>query len=423
MIVTDTSTPPAVAQRTWLGAGLALAAVGWGANQFAPLIVMYTSRLGLSSAVVDAMFGLYALGLVPALLVGGRLSDLAGRRAVVLPALLVSFLATCLLMAGGNHPAWLFAGRFVAGVAAGLAFGPGAAWLKELSGDVGDGAAGARRSTVAMTAGFAGGPLVAGMCAQWLPLPTVTAYLPHLVVLIAAAAAVWRTPDPVQTGRNRAASAAAGRSRGLVRHFLLFVLPFAPWVFGTAAIALAYLPALVADRVGDQALLFSATATSGTAVAGIAAQPLARVIHRLRASQLLPASMALVLLGIGCAVWAAHTLSPLLVLLASIVLGVAYGVAQFCGLAEVQHITDSGSLGMATAMYQVLSYLGFAFPFLMAFAQNHQRLSPPSLLLGLLGLAAAATIWLAIVTARQQRSASGAESGGADAETGEPGPA
>ena len=71
MVITQASAPPVVARRAWLGAGLALAAVGWGANQFAPLIVMYEARLGLSAAVVDAMFALYALGLVPALLAGG----------------------------------------------------------------------------------------------------------------------------------------------------------------------------------------------------------------------------------------------------------------------------------------------------------------------------------------------------------------
>ncbi|WP_043841562.1 MFS transporter [Amycolatopsis taiwanensis] len=400
MIVTQTSAPV----RAWLGAGAALAAVGWGANQFAPLIVLYSTQLGLSPAALDAMFGLYAVGLVPALLAGGRLSDRIGRRRVVLPALLASLVATCLLMAGGRHPELLFTGRFLAGVASGLAFGTGAAWLKELSAESGDASAGPRRSTIAMTTGFAGGPLVAGLCAQWLPSPTVTAYVGHLVVLTTATAAVWRTPDPARTSAKPVA--AAPGARGLRRHFLLVVLPFAPWVFGTAAIGLAYLPALVVDRVGGQALMFSAFVTGVPAIAGIAAQPLARAfLRRPRGVRLLPASMALVLLGIGCAAWAAHARSPLMVVLASLVLGVAYGVTQFAGLAEVQHIADPRSLGTATATYQVVSYLGFALPFLLALAENHLHRSPSSLLLAMLGLAAVATAWLAAVTALQRRQA------------------
>jgi len=404
MVMTRETAPPLVARRAWLGAGLALAAVGWGANQFSPLIVMYQARLGLSAAVADAMFGLYALGLVPALLAGGRLSDRIGRRAVVMPALLTSFLATCLLMAGGHQPLLLYAGRFLAGVASGLAFGTGAAWVKELSADAGDGTAGPRRATVAMTAGFAAGPLAAGACAQWLPSPTVTAYLPHLAVLIAAIAPAWRTPDPARIAATSSVSSAqiagAGRPRGLARHFLLVMLPFAPWVFGTAAIALAYLPALAAPRAGQQALLFSALAAGLAALAGIAAQPLARVVRRLPSGQPLPASMALVLAGIGCAAWAADTPSLPLVFLASAVLGTGYGITQFAGLAEVQRIAAPRSLGTATATYQVLSYTGFAFPFLLSLASAHRHLSPLGLLLLLLGVAAIATAWLAIVTIR-----------------------
>jgi MFS family permease len=368
MTVTHAYASPVVARRAWLGAGLALAAVGWGANQFAPLIVMYQSRLGLSAAVADAMFGLYALGLVPALLAGGRLSDQAGRRAVVMPALLASFLATCLLMAGGHLPLLLYVGRFLAGIASGLAFGSGVAWVKELSADAGDTAAGPRRATVAMTAGFAGGPLMAGVCAQWLPWPTVTAYLPHLAVLTAVAVQAWRTPDP---GRADSASpvqaAEVARPRAVARHFLLVMLPFAPWVFGTAAIALAYLPALAAPRMGHQALLFSALATGLTALAGIAAQPLARATRRLPPGRLLPASMT-----------------------------------QFAGLTEVQHVAAPGSLGTATAAYQVLSYAGFAFPLLMSLASSRSHWPPPDLLLLLIGVAATAAAWLAVGAVRQR---------------------
>jgi hypothetical protein len=409
MVITHASAPPVVASRAWLGAGLALAAVGWGANQFAPLIVMYQDRLGLTAAVADAMFGLYALGLVPALLAGGRLSDRVGRRAVVMPALLVSFLATCLLMAAGHQVLLLCAGRLLAGAASGLAFGTGAAWIKELPADAGDTAAGPRRATIAMTAGFAAGPLAAGACAQWLPSPEVTAYLPQLAVLIAAAGPAWRTPDPGRAeARIEARIEADATTRvtdtspqaGLARYFLLVMVPFAPWVFGTAAIALAYLPALAAPRAGHRELLFSALATGLTAVAGIAAQPLVRIARRLPPGRLLPASMALVLAGIGCAAWAAQALSLPLILLASAVLGIGYGITQFAGLAEVQRIADPRSLGIATAGYQVLSYIGFAFPFLMSLAGAHWRLSSPTLLLILLGVAVAAAGWLAVAATR-----------------------
>lgn len=412
LTTTYSSAPPAVTRRAWLGAGLALAAAGWGANQFSPMIVFYTERIGLSATVADAMFGLYALGLIPALLAGGRLSDRTGRRGVIMTALLASFLATVLLIAGGAEPSLLYAGRFLTGVASGLAFGAGAAWVKELSQEAGDPSAGPMRATVAMTAGFAAGPLVAGLCAQWLPDPAVTAYLPHLLVLAAVTVPAWRTPDP---GRAAAGSphqaATAPRPRGMARYFVLVMLPFAPWVFGTAAIALAYLPALAAPRVGHQALLFSALDTGLAALAGIAAQPLARFARHLRPGRMVTAAMTLVLAGIGFAAWAAATLSLPLIFLASAVLGVAYGITQLTGLTEVTRIAGARSLGTATATYQVLSYTGFALPFLMSLASSHLSLTPPALLLMLLGAAAAAAGWLALAASRTAGTTAGNRQG------------
>jgi hypothetical protein len=87
-------------------------------------------------------------------------------------------------------------------------------------------------------------------------------------------------------------------------------------------------------------------------------------------------------------------------LLAALMLGIAYGVTQFAGLAQIQRIADPRSLGTATATYQMLSYIGFAFPFLMALASSRGHLSPPDLLLMLLGVAAIAAIWLATAGSR-----------------------
>ncbi|HEY3502701.1 MAG TPA: MFS transporter [Actinocatenispora sp.] len=398
MVVTEVPARVPVSSRAWWGAGIALAVVGWGANQFPPLIVLYQSRLGLSSAVLDAMFGLYALGLVPALLVGGRLSDRFGRRPLIAPALVVSFVASCMLAAGGDTPGWLYIGRLLAGVASGLAFGTGAAWVKELS--AGDAGVGPRRATVAMTIGFAAGPFVAGLIAQWAPAPTVTAYLPHLVLTVAATVVVWRTPDP-GTAIAAAPTRRPHTRRSLARHFLLVIAPFAPWVFGTAAIGIAYLPALAAHHAGHQPLMFSAVTVAVGAAIGIVAQPLAKAVHRPGTNRLLMTAMLLVLAGLGSAAWAAHELSPALVIAASLVLGVGYGVSQFCGLLSVQQLADPRSLGTATAVYQVLSYIGFAFPFGMSVAQAHLHASPPVLLMILAGIAAVATAWLASVTARR----------------------
>jgi MFS family permease len=151
----------------------ALFGVGWGANQFAPLLLVYHSDLGVGEATLEAMFGVYAIGLIPGLLIGGPLSDRIGRRAVVLPAAALSVLATVLLMFGGQSIVALFAGRLLAGIVSGAVFSAATTWLRETSLAAGVGASAASRTAAAMSAGFGLGPLVAGMIAQWAPAPTV----------------------------------------------------------------------------------------------------------------------------------------------------------------------------------------------------------------------------------------------------------
>ena len=94
---------------------------------------MYHHELGLGTGTLEALFGAYALGLIPGLLVGGPLSDVRGRRAVVVPAAWLSLAATLVLAAAGHSIALLFAGRLLAGVSSGAMFSAGTAWLRELS--------------------------------------------------------------------------------------------------------------------------------------------------------------------------------------------------------------------------------------------------------------------------------------------------
>ncbi|MBO2438861.1 MFS transporter [Actinomadura nitritigenes] len=369
--------------RSWWRAGLAVATVGWGAQQFAPLLPLYRARLGLSATTVQATFGMYVLGLVPGLLLGGPVSDRLGRRRVLVPALAASAAGTVLLVLGGTGAGWLFAGRLVAGAASGAAFSAGAAWIKELPAT----AAGAapRRLTVAMSTGFGLGPLVAGLLAQWAPAPTVAPYVPHLLLACLALPLAARAPE---TGRR---TDAPDRLRDALRvpealghRFLTVVVPLAPWVFGSASVALAYLPGLVGDRLGGHALVFGAAVTTLTAAAGIAVQPLARRVHAPR--RLLMTALGLVTAGMLVATCAAAASGPVLVVAAALVLGAAYGCCQVCGLQEVQRLARPGRLAALTSVYQAVSYVGFAVPFPLAAAGR--LASPPVLLLAMTGLAA-----------------------------------
>src|SRR5580692_4861758 len=119
--------------RAWIPIAFAMFAVGWGANQFSPMLIVYRHELGLSAAAVAGLFLVYAVTLVPGLLVGGRVSDRYGRRAVVLPFAALSPVATLLLVVAPRDLAVIGASRALAGFCSGMVFGSATAWVQELS--------------------------------------------------------------------------------------------------------------------------------------------------------------------------------------------------------------------------------------------------------------------------------------------------
>src|SRR6201996_5489432 len=105
---------------SWRRVAVALFAVGWGANQFSPLLIEYRHELSLSAGTLAGLFAVYAATLIPGLLIGGPVSDRIGRRPVVLPFVAASPVATVLLMAGPHSLAVIAAGRALAGLCSGV---------------------------------------------------------------------------------------------------------------------------------------------------------------------------------------------------------------------------------------------------------------------------------------------------------------
>src|ERR1700761_3450303 len=137
---------------SWGRVALAMFAVGWGANQFSPLLIEYRHALSLSAGVLPGLFGIYAATLIPGLLIGGPVSDRIGRRPVVLPFVVASPLATLKLMLGPRSLPAMAAARALAGLCWGVVFGSATAWPQGRSDAP---APSARRSAVALSAGFA----------------------------------------------------------------------------------------------------------------------------------------------------------------------------------------------------------------------------------------------------------------------------
>src|ERR1035438_3352786 len=161
----------------WIRIAFAMFAVGWGANQFSPMLIVYRHELHLSAGAVAWLFLVYALPLIPGLLIGGPGSDRFGRRPGALTGMALSPLATLLLVLGPRSLAVIAVGRALAGLCSGVVFGSATAWVQELSPDAG---LSVRRSALALTAGFGLGPVAPALLAQWGPDPLVVPYLPQI---------------------------------------------------------------------------------------------------------------------------------------------------------------------------------------------------------------------------------------------------
>jgi len=381
----------------WLTAAAALAVVGWGANQFAPLLVMYEERSGVSVAAAQGMFALYAIGLVPGLFVGGPLSDRRDRRTIVLWGLGLSLVASVALGLGGTwHTGFLYVGRLVAGVASGVVFSCGTAWLQELSTEGPGGTPrGPARATISMTAGFALGPLVAGVFAQYAPRPLLTAYLPHVVLLLVAYAAVSRMPRTTPVVRRIAVDATGSVDPGR-RRLRMVVLPLAPWVFITGAVGLAILPGSAREAVAGHAVLFASVAVSLCAFAGLVMQPVVRVLHHRRRTVKLT-SFGLAVAGLVLGALATAYSSVPLVLAGVVVLGGACGALMVTGLTDARALAPPHALGRTVATFQAGTYAGYVSPFFIALLNRAVPL--PTILTALAVAAAATATWVVLTEA------------------------
>jgi MFS family permease len=365
--------------------------IGWGGNQFTPLLVVYRDLGGFSRLDVDVFLGAYVLGLIPGLLVAAAVSEARGRRPVLLCGLWSSLSGT-LLLSFGVHAGYagIIGGRMLSGVAIGVAMSVGTAWVTELSGG-GRTGAGARRAALWLTAGLALGPASAGLLAQIAP-PLTWPYLVHALlcvpVILLVSQARWaetrpRDLDPLPLRQRLRIPAVRNR------RFLRVVLPMAPWVFGSAGIAYAIVPALVEDSVGGAKLLFAAGLAVGTLGTGVLVQPLARRLDDASSSRALVVSMALMTLGVVMAAVTAATGSPWLAVPVALLLGGAYGIAVVSGSLEVQRIARPDELAGLTGAYYALCYIGFLFPALLAGLAHW--LSYPVMLGGLAVVAAGCT--------------------------------
>ena len=353
------SASAASGHRTALTAGIFV--VAYGTNVSTPFLVEYRRRLDLTESATVAIFVVYVVGIIGALLLAGSLSDRFGRRPIVLPMTALSGIASLVMIAGRNEFLWLLFGRFLLGVVSGAVLGVGTAWLLELYGP-GEEQRAAVRTTLVTFAGFGIGPVISAFTFWLLPGQLVFAFVIHAVAALLAIGVMLRVPETHPADASRRIRVSLGVPAAARRAFVVVIVPAAIWVFGFPSAGFALFPVLVSDSISISAVGVAAAAGALTAWSGIMSRPL---VVRIGPRAALPIGMAMGTAGyIAGTIAFAADMWPL-VLIAAPLLGAASGTITVSCLSLIGVMADDARRGSLTSSFYLLAYPGMAMPLII----------------------------------------------------------
>ncbi|MFD4690870.1 MFS transporter [Streptomyces sp. NPDC058463] len=323
-----------------------------------PLYGLYQDKFGFSELTVTVVYAVYAFGVIGVLLLAGNVSDVVGRRPVLLAGLgFAAASAVSFLCATGLG--WLYAGRLLSGLSAGLFTGAATAYVMELAPR-----GGASRATFVATAanmgGLGCGPLLAGVLAQYAPWPLYLPFAVHLTLLAACAAIMLWLRETVR--ERRPLSTVRPRRPGLP--------PQVRSVFGPAAIASFVGFALfgvftsVSPAFLSESLDVSNHAVSGlvVALAFFASTAGQLAVGRVGVARSLPLGCAGLLAGLALLAGALRWDLLSLVVLSALVGGVGQGLAFRGALSAVAGASPEDRRAAVISTLFVVAYAGISVP-------------------------------------------------------------
>ncbi|ONH32975.1 MFS transporter [Pseudofrankia asymbiotica] len=363
--------PPADARRRRVvlgrAAGLAAAAYAFvvtmaGTTLPTPLYPAYRAEFGFSQLMVTVVFATYAVGVIAALLLFGRLSDRVGRRWALLPGLAASAVsAVVFLLAGGL--AALLVGRLLSGLSAGILTGTATATIVDLAAP-GKASRAALVATVANMGGLGCGPVVAGLVARFGEHPLRLTFVVDLALLIPAALGVLLMPETV-TPAARAAARAGGR---------LVALPRVPAevraAFARAALAgfagfavlgmfTAVCPAFLGEELGVHNPLVTGLVVAAVFGSSAAGQLVAR---RTGPAAGLPLGCVVLIVGVGVVALALVFASLTLLTAGGVVAGVGQGLSFSSGLGALLAAAPARARARTSSAFFVVAYVALSVP-------------------------------------------------------------
>jgi MFS family permease len=327
----------------------------------APLWGTYSELWGFSPVVLTLIYATYAIGVLTALLMAGRLSDEAGRRPVLIVAL-AALMGASVLFALADSVAWLFAARAVQGVATGLVLSAASAALLDLHPRRDPAGVGLANGVVS-AGGLGLGALVSSVIVQELPAPRVLPYLLLFGLFAVAFAGALAMPEPVaRTGRPRLTPQRPSIPEPVRRPFILAALAvFSSWSIGGLFLSLG--PTLSASLFHTQD-----HEVAGLAVFALAGTAAAAQLVFGRAAPWLGATAGSLALaaGVMMIVAAAATGSGGLYWAGAIIGGAGFGVDFLSGLRSLSAAIPPEHRAQVMSAFYVVAYGSLSIPAILA---------------------------------------------------------
>ncbi|WHT23201.1 MFS transporter [Crossiella sp. CA-258035] len=323
-----------------------------------PLYALYQQQWGFSPITTTIVFGVYAVSVLAALLVLGKLSDHLGRKPVLLVALVVQA-AAMLVFATADGVAALLVARVVQGVATGAAIGALGAGMLDL-----DAQRGQLANAVAPGIGTAVGALFSALLVSYLPAPTELVYLVLLVVFLVQGLGIALMRETVS--RAPGALASLRPEITLPRAVRARVLTAAPALFAVWALAGLYGalgPALVTRLGGGGSPVLGGL--SLFTMAGVAA--LTTVVLRTQSpGRTMRTGVVALIIGVAVTLAGLEAGSLPVFFLGTAIAGIGFGAGFQGGLrTSVPQAAPHERAGVLSLLF-VVSYLGFGVPAVVA---------------------------------------------------------
>ncbi|MFC4374715.1 MFS transporter [Nocardia halotolerans] len=357
-----TTMAPVVPVQRW-AYGLVLAATGVAlgvSGAPAPLYGLYETQWHLSPLTTTMVFAVYAVAALGAVLVSGRISDVVGRKPVIVGAFATMILGLVVFLLADSVPMLLLA-RALHGAAVGATVVAGAAALLDLRPE--RGARSGQLTGVAFNVGIAVAVLGTAVLAQYAPSPLRTPYVVIAVVCLAAAAGMLALREPHTARVKGRITIAKPAVPAEIRTDFWFSAIGVMAAWSVLGVLLSLYPSLAAAETGVHNLVFGGVVVASTALAAALVQLFATRIPARRAAILGDIGMAAALLA---TVPALATEQPAAVLIAGLVLGAAFGLGFGGSLRHLAEVVPPHRRGETMSAYYLLAYSAMALPTLLA---------------------------------------------------------